>query len=276
MRPRSSCAAVSRDGTWGVPVIGKVLRGTHARRLLSYLYGPGRANEHTDPHLIAGFADPGELEPERRRDGSRDLRRLSGLLAQPLAALAGPGYGKPVWHCAVRAAPGDRLLSDAEWAQVAAGIMDTTGLAPAGDELGVRWVAVRHAADHLHLVATLARQDGTRPKVWNDFYRVREACQAAEARFGLRATAPADRTAARRPAPRRTTRARPRAWPVSSPARTRAISTATARPVSRRTSLSMTASASRRRTATPTSLMRARPPRRAGIWSRSLPHCRRG
>jgi hypothetical protein len=28
-------------------------------------------------------------------------------------------------------------------------------------------------------VATLARQDGTRPKVWNDFYRVREACQEA-------------------------------------------------------------------------------------------------
>ena len=193
-------------------MIGKVLRGTHAGRLLYYLYGPGRANEHTDPHLIAGFADPGELEPGRRRDGSRDLRRLSGLLAQPLAALAGPGYGKPVWHCAVRAAPGDRLLSDAEWAQVAAGIMDKTGLAPAGDELGVRWVAVRHAADHLHLVATLARQDGARPKIWNDFYRVREACQAAEVRFGLRATAPADRTAARRPARAESEQAARRGW----------------------------------------------------------------
>jgi len=137
-------------------VIGKVLRGTNAGRLLYYLYGPGKANEHTDPHLVAGFADPGELEPERRPGGSPDLRRLAGLLAQTLAALAGPGYDKPVWHCAVRAAPGDRVLSDAEWAQVAAGIMDRTGLAPAGDELGVRWVAVRHADDHIHVVATLA------------------------------------------------------------------------------------------------------------------------
>jgi len=25
------------------------------------------------------------------------------LLEQPLAALAGPGYDKPVWHCAIRA-----------------------------------------------------------------------------------------------------------------------------------------------------------------------------
>ncbi len=178
-------------------MIGKVIRGTQAGRLLYYLYGPGKANEHIDPHLVAGFSDPRELEPERRQDGSRDFRRLIGLLAQPLAALAGPGYDKPVWHCAVRAAPGDRTLSDAEWAQVAAGIMRRTGLATEQDELGVRWVAVRHAADHIHVVATLARQDGGRPRIWNDFYRVREACHDAERRFGLRSTAPADRTATR-------------------------------------------------------------------------------
>jgi hypothetical protein len=28
-----------------------VLRGRNVRHLLYYLYGPGRANEHTDPHL---------------------------------------------------------------------------------------------------------------------------------------------------------------------------------------------------------------------------------
>jgi hypothetical protein len=70
-------------------MIGKVTRGTDARRLLYYLYGPGKANEHTDPHLVAGFGDPAELEPERRPGGSRDLRRLAGLLAQPMAALNG-------------------------------------------------------------------------------------------------------------------------------------------------------------------------------------------
>lgn len=48
-------------------------------------------------------------------------------------------------------------------------------------------------------MATLARQDGGRPDVWNDGYRVRDACRAVEQRYGLRRTAPADRTAARRP-----------------------------------------------------------------------------
>jgi hypothetical protein len=193
-------------------VIGKVLRGTDASRLLYYLYGPGRANEHTDPHLVAGFAEPADLEPERRPSGAPDLRRLAGLLAQPLAALAGSGYDKPVWHCSVRAAPEDRVLTDAEWAQVAGAIMHHTGLALEGDDLGVRWVAVRHAADHVHIVATLARQDGGRPKVWNDFYRVREACQEAERRFGLRRTAPADRTAARRATRAETEQAARRGW----------------------------------------------------------------
>ncbi len=193
-------------------VIGKVLRGTDARRLLYYLYGPGKANEHTDPHLVAGFRDPGELEPERRAGGARDFRRLAGLLAQPLAAVAGPGHARPVWHCAVRAAPTDRLLSDAEWAQVAAHIMDRTGLAPDGDDAGVRWVAVRHAADHVHIVATLGRQDGTRARVWNDFYRVREACQQTETRLGLRLTAPADRTAARCPSRAEAEQSARRGW----------------------------------------------------------------
>jgi len=146
-----------RKGTRLLPVIGKVLRGTNAGGLLRYLYGPGRANEHTEPHLVAGFCDPAELEPERLPGRSPDLRRLAGLLAQPLAALAVPGGDKSVWHCSVRAAPEDRVLSDGEWAQVAAGVMHWTGLAPQGDDLGVRWVAVRHAGDHIHIVATLVR-----------------------------------------------------------------------------------------------------------------------
>ena len=186
MRLWSICAGAFRDSTGVLRVIGKVLRGANARGLLYHLYGPGRANEHTDPHLVAGFSDPAELEPECRPGGSPDLRRQAGLLAQPLTALGGRGCDKPVWHCAVRAAPEDRVLSDGEWAQVATGIMHRTGLAPQDDDVGVRCVAVRHAPDHIHIVATLARQDGTKSSTWNDFYRMREACQDAERRLGLR------------------------------------------------------------------------------------------
>jgi hypothetical protein len=181
-----------------IRVIGKVIRGANVRRLLYYLYGPGKANEHTDPRLVAGFRDPATLEPERGRGASRDFQRLTGLLTQPLAALNGDNYAQPVWHCALRAAPEDRVLSDTEWARIAAHVMDRTGLAPDGDDLGVRWVAVRHAADHIHLVATLARQDRHRPDLWNSYRKLRRACRDTEEWFGLRRTAAADCTAARR------------------------------------------------------------------------------
>lgn len=92
------------------------------------------------------------------------------------------------------------MLSDREWGQLARDMMDRTGLAPRDqDDEAVRWIAVRHAADHIHIVGVLARQDGARPQFWNDYYRVREACQAGEERYGLRRTAPGDRTADRRP-----------------------------------------------------------------------------
>jgi hypothetical protein len=92
------------------------------------------------------------------------------------------------------------MLSDDEWAQIAGDVMHRTGLAPSGQEDdAVRWIAVRHGPDHIHVVAMLARQDGGRSRLSNERYRVREACRAAEERYGLRRTAPGDRTAARRP-----------------------------------------------------------------------------
>jgi hypothetical protein len=45
----------------------------------------------------------------------------------------------------------------------------------------------------------LARQDGTRPQTWNDYYRVGEARRAAEQRFRPHRAAPRDRIAVRRP-----------------------------------------------------------------------------
>lgn len=194
-------------------MIGKVLRGERPAGLIYYLYGPGRHEEHTDPHIVAGWRHPAELEPPLRPDGRRDFRQLNGLLQQTLAALGAGAPARPVWHCVARAAPGDRMLSDNEWAQVAGEIMHRTGLAPYGDEDdAVRWVAIRHADHHIHIVATLARQDGRRPRLSNDYYRVREACLAVEQRFGLRRTAPGDRTAASRPTRAESEKARRREW----------------------------------------------------------------
>jgi hypothetical protein len=183
-------------------VIGKIStpRGEHVEPLLYYLFGPGRHEEHTDPHIVAGWRHPADLEPPLRPDGKRDFTKLVGLLLQPQAALGKRAYARPVWHCSMRAAPEDRMLSDDEWAQIACEVMHRTELSPYGQEgEAVRWVAVRHGDDHIHVVAMLARQDGGKPSLSWERYKVRAACIAAEQRCGLRSTAPADRTAAHRP-----------------------------------------------------------------------------
>ncbi len=180
-------------------MIGRVYRGERVAGLVRYLYGPGRHNEHVDARLVAAWDahTPGELaamEPPVGERGAADYRPMIDSLELALA-LRAKGERLPVWHCPLRVAPGDRSLSDAEWAQVARDVMDRTGIAKRGDDGGARWVAVRHDADSIHLVAVLARQDGRQCHPEFDHLRVREACLAAEVRYGLVSTAPADGTA---------------------------------------------------------------------------------
>ncbi|MEU6720380.1 hypothetical protein ABZ897_53770 [Nonomuraea sp. NPDC046802] len=177
------------------------MRGSRTYGLLSYLYGPGRHEEHQAPHFVASWsvheADPA-AEPEHRRDTA--LYALARHLDRPVASYAGR-VTHHVWHTSVRLAPGDPILNDAQWAHIARRLVAASGVAPEGDREGCRWVAVRHAEDHIHLVATLMRQ-GPRPQQPNlrgDFYRLRNECRALEQELGLRLTAEADHTAARAP-----------------------------------------------------------------------------
>jgi hypothetical protein len=182
-------------------VIGRVLgRGSNPAGLLYYLFGKGKTCQHVSPHLVAGWRHPAWLEPPARPGGGRDFRHLTTLLTQPLARLGDRAPDKPVWHCAIRAAPGDPDLGDGAWMAIAEEIMHRTGLSRRGEEgRGVRWVAAHHGSNHIHIVAVLARQDGRRAALHNDYYRIGEALRAMEAEYGLVAVARSDRTAARRP-----------------------------------------------------------------------------
>ena len=199
----ASAAGGWRDGSWrdGAGVIRRVFRGRSPYGLLRYLYGEGRRNEHTGPHLIASWdGDPAALELALVAGrGEPNVSPLVRTLAQPVAA-CDRAPAQWVHHLVLRNDETDRRLSDAEWAQVCTAAMDRTGIAPAGDPAGCRWVAVRHADEHVHLVATLAREDGRPPRLWGDYRALAEVAQDYEQRFGLRSTAGRDdHTAAPRP-----------------------------------------------------------------------------
>ncbi|WP_318209464.1 MULTISPECIES: relaxase/mobilization nuclease domain-containing protein [unclassified Streptomyces] len=165
--------------------------------LLAYLYGPGKREEHVDPHLVASFDG---MAPDPGRDPNATLKALQQLLDQPVQAL--PKHARPaqhVWHTSVRTAPGDRTLSDEEWAEVARRIVAATGIDPGEGQPGCRWAAVRHADDHIHIVATLVREDGTRPDDFRSGKRAQAEARLIEKEFGLHQVAPGDGTAAQRP-----------------------------------------------------------------------------
>ncbi|HEY1619743.1 MAG TPA: hypothetical protein VGG25_19130 [Streptosporangiaceae bacterium] len=139
------------------------------------------------PRLIAGTV---ARQEDSRRGGSRPGDpggcHLAEWLEEPLSR---PG-GRParaVWHCTIQPHPDDRCLSDQEWASVAAAIIHGTGLSRAGETGAVRWLAARHCT-HIHVLATLARQDGGAVLPGSDFSPVRRACHAAEDSYGLRST----------------------------------------------------------------------------------------
>jgi len=183
-------------------MIGKVCRrGADTRRLLVYLFTEGSAgergldSEHRNARVIAAYDDPRLLEPGRGANGRADVGCLAALLEAPVRAGGVGKDAKPVYHLALSAAPADRTLSDAEWGEIAGQYVDRLGLAKQGDSEAVRWVAVRHADNHVHVVATLVRQDGRRVFPHHDFYRAREASLAIEKQYGLTATSPVDRTA---------------------------------------------------------------------------------
>jgi MobA/VirD2-like, nuclease domain len=180
-------------------MITEVYPGNGIAKLLDYLYGPGRHDTHDDPHMVAAW-DPGIIA-HYDPGPNGDVEPLANLLYAPVAA-RGPAPKDYVWHCAVRVAEEDPSIDDATWAQVAARLVAAAGVAPAGDASGCRWVAVRHdgqAAHHIHIAATLVRQDGRLPRIRHDWLRLRHEANAIEAELGLRGTGAIDGSAAKHP-----------------------------------------------------------------------------
>ncbi|MEV7412978.1 mobilization protein [Streptomyces althioticus] len=190
-------------------MIAKIGSGKSTAGLIRYLFETKKAKDHTDPHLVAswdGFApDPGRADDvdaaKKRLVADLDLRVKQ-------ARRLGRAPERHVWHCSIRAAPGDRHLTDPEWAHIAHRIVAATGIAPEGDPDGCRWVAVRHADDHIHIAATKVRGDLRTARHWNDYLKADKELAAVEKEYGLSQVVRGDRTAAKRPTRAETEKAR--------------------------------------------------------------------
>ncbi|WP_399886937.1 relaxase/mobilization nuclease domain-containing protein [Streptomyces sp. BBFR51] len=180
-------------------MIAKITGGKDTANLIRYLYDTKKKG-HTDPHLVAswdGFApDPGRTNDV---DATKQALVADLDLHVRQAERLGRAPEKHVWHCSIRATKADRHLSDDDWADIAHRIVAATGIAPDGDPDGCRWVAVRHAPDHIHIAATTVRADLRTARHWNDFLTADRELAAVEKEYGLFQVIRGDRTAAKRP-----------------------------------------------------------------------------
>lgn len=167
-----------------------VVRGDRMAGLMTYLVGAGRANEHTEPHLVAGddammaWYDDAELSGQSAVEIARHLDR-------PRRAFGVDVDGGHVWHCSLSLRALEGAQTDQRWAEIASDFIAAMEFDDnQGTKAPCRWVAVRHGVskngnDHIHLVVNLVREDGTKASTHHDFRRAQVAARALETKYGL-------------------------------------------------------------------------------------------
>ncbi|TWH62340.1 relaxase/mobilization nuclease domain-containing protein [Micromonospora olivasterospora] len=187
-------------------MIPKVTYGSRVRGLLEYLWGPGKAEEHVNPHLVAGYDDVALLAPDRRdrEGGGWSLEELAARLDAPQIAAGERGVQQYVWQCSLSLPAQEGQLDDATWSRIAGRFVAEMGFTGDAERAGCRWIAVRHGLsakgnDHVHLVVTLATEDGAPVWLRQDKRRSQQVADLLEDEFGLGKWTPGRSGATKRP-----------------------------------------------------------------------------
>lgn len=187
-------------------MIPKVTYGSRVRGLLEYLWGPGRAEEHLDPHLVAGYDDVALLAPQQREHAGSgwSLEELAARLDAPQIAAGERGVRQYVWQCSLSLPAQEGQLDDATWSRIAGRFVTEMGLTGSAERAGCRWIVVRHGLsakgnDHIHVVVTLATEDGVPVWLRQDKRRSQQIVDLLEDEFGLGKWTPGRAGATKRP-----------------------------------------------------------------------------
>lgn len=165
-----------------------ITRGSRMGGLMHYLAGPGRHNEHTEPHLVAGdpaimaWHDTAELDSAAAKEIATALDRPRQLFGTEIP----DGH---VWHCSLSLRASEGVQSDEKWAELSSEFVEGMGFT-GGGKADCRWVAVRHGLstngnDHVHIVVNLVRQDGTKASPYRDRVKAQRLAGELERKHGL-------------------------------------------------------------------------------------------
>jgi len=178
-------------------VIPNITRGGSMAGVVEYLAGPGNANEHENPTLIAAsLGIAAEAGFKTRKLDSRSMQHaLASALDAPRVVWGrevrqrdqASGEMKPahVWHCSLTLAPGEKL-TDTEWSHIGQRFVHAMKFDTC------EWALIKHGStgrdrlDHMHLVVNLVQTETGKPaRVHNDFKRAQAACAKIARQQGL-------------------------------------------------------------------------------------------
>lgn len=186
-----------------------IVDGGNTVGLMQYLVGPGRRDEHMEPHIVAGserimrrWGDWSELSAAQANEIAQSIDQYmveTGTEAfgnirtydsvTDSKQVVGRGRNH-VWHCSLSLKAEEGALSQGKWQRIAHDFMDEMGFTEASGKAPCRWVAVHHGqskagGDHIHIVANIVREDGTKWSSWQDQRRSQRACNVLEHKYGL-------------------------------------------------------------------------------------------
>lgn len=186
-----------------------IVRGGRMKGLVAYLAGPGRANEHTNPMVVAGddrvtFA----VEPGKELSHD-DAMTIGSIMDQPREAYGTEvtvpvkqwddekqSYVKTgskdahVWHCSLSLRAEEGRVSPEKWKAIAEDFVDRMGFIDPDGAKSSRWVAIHHGSskkgnDHIHIAVQMVREDGTKANAFGDFKKAQTVCSELETKHGL-------------------------------------------------------------------------------------------
>lgn len=197
-----------------------VVKGSDMCGLLRYLAGPGRANEHTDPKVIAGdlvtmAVYSGAIDVARATELAKLLdsprqtvlrgapvlvtnyRKAHALIAEGVErrkAFEDATRDQNVWHCSLSLDPKEGRLDEETWSAIARRFMTEMGFIGGEGVPDVRWTAIHHGltkagGDHIHLAMSVVRPDGSVVDLRRDWPRSQAVAGVVEREFGLQVLA---------------------------------------------------------------------------------------
>jgi len=168
-------------------MIGKITKGSSGRALIRYLFGPGKANEHTDQRVVTSGLSIG-IE-EGRPLSAAEIAGLGAAIDSTNDRFERNPLGGHIWHASLSIPQADRLIVDDQWAEMAQRVMSALGFEAEGVQPAA-WVAIGHGTSasgnqHIHIAASLVRMDGRQVNIWQDRMKLSRVCAEIEKDYGL-------------------------------------------------------------------------------------------